>query len=62
MVSPFLCCPVNRECHVKENPDRKKKQTNPFVSAVSAKVWRLDFLKLKNILLNVKECIEEERT
>ena len=24
MVSPFPCCPVNSECHVKENPDRKK--------------------------------------
>ena len=23
MVSPFPCCPVNRECHVKGNPDRK---------------------------------------
>lgn len=24
MASPFLCCPLNRECHVKENPDRVK--------------------------------------
>ena len=23
MASPFPCCPVNRECHVKENPDKK---------------------------------------
>ena len=26
MASPFPCCPVNRECHVKGNPDRKKKK------------------------------------
>ena len=25
MASPFTCCPVNRECHVKENPDGEKK-------------------------------------
>ena len=24
MASTFPCCPLNRECHVKENPDRKK--------------------------------------
>ena len=24
MASPFTRCPVNREFHVKENPDRKK--------------------------------------
>ena len=24
MVPLFPCCPVNRECYVKENPDRKK--------------------------------------
>ena len=24
MASSFPFCPVNRECHVKENPDRKK--------------------------------------
>lgn len=23
MASPFPCCTVNRECHVKENPDQK---------------------------------------
>ena len=27
MASPFPCCPVNRECYVKENPDRKKKKS-----------------------------------
>ena len=26
MTSPFPCCPVNREGHVKENPDRKQKE------------------------------------
>ena len=26
MASPFPCYPVNRECHVKGNPDRKKKK------------------------------------
>ena len=23
MAFPFPCCPVNRECHVKENPHKK---------------------------------------
>ena len=36
MASPFPCCPVNRECHVKENPDRKKKK-NP---------WDIAFFKI----------------
>ena len=46
MVSPFPYCPVNRECHVKVNPDRKRKkllsyypwQPNIFVPNVTRKV------------------------
>lgn len=26
MISPFPCCPVNRKCHVRETPDRKKER------------------------------------
>ena len=43
MASPFPFCSVNRECHVKENPGRKKKQTKRG----DVKLWRTIALVLR---------------
>ena len=47
MASPFTRCPVNRECHVKENPDRKKKR---LVTSINKKVNNINIYNDKFIL------------
>ena len=42
MVSPFPSCPVNRECRVKENTDRKKKN-KAFMTKIDQK-YSLQYL------------------